>query len=148
MSTSKETLKKILENITEQDIKSEFGNFSREPYKIVKQLEAVTDEMSENDLREGIEKYGDVEQFLSAILLYLAFKATLTRKEVTVGVAEGTAAAFVFGAGSLGHGVACATGVTAIDEISHGIDMVRDFSLDIADFGFEMPEESAVFFAI
>ncbi|MGH8476949.1 MAG: hypothetical protein ACRER2_14475 [Methylococcales bacterium] len=147
MSTSKEALKKILESITEKDIEREFNNFSKEPDKVGKQLQTVTSKMSEKEIDEGVRKYGGVEQFLQALMLYLAFKATLIRKGVTVGVAAGAGAALVFGAGSLCHGVACATGVAAINDIGDGMDMVGDFALSVADFGFEVAEESADFFA-
>ncbi len=146
MATSKEELKRIVENMTDEDLEREFDEFSKNPSKVTKELEKVTDKMSEEEIQQGVNKYGSGEGFLQAIIYYLAFKAALIRKGVQVGVAAGAGAAILFGAGSLAHAVAGATGVAAIEEIGCGIDMAGELCLGVSEAGIEVATESAGFF--
>lgn len=147
MATSKQELKRIVENLTEEDLEEELNILSKKPKKVAKELEKVTDKLTEEEVQQGIKRYGSGEQFLQAIVMYLAFKAALIKRGVQVGVAAGAGAAILFGAGSLAHSVADATGVAAIEEIGCGIDMAGEFCQDVSDAGIEVAAEGAGFFS-
>lgn len=147
MATNKQALQNIIQQITEQDIEQEFKQFAKKPEQVARDLAAVTDKMSEAEIEKGVNQYGGVEQFLDALVMFLAFKAALIRKGVKVGLAAGAGAALIFGAGSLCHNVALATGVSALDEIGEGIDMAGEFAADIAGLGFDVAADSVDFFS-
>ena len=125
----------------------EFKELAKNPSKVAKELEKVTDKLSEEEIQQGIRKYGSGEAFMQAILLFLAYKAALIKRGVQVGIAAGAGAAILFGAGALAHSVAGATGVAAIEQIGCGIDMAGGFCQDVSDAGIEIASESAGFFS-
>jgi hypothetical protein len=145
MSTTKEKLKQIVENLKDEDLEHEYNEFAKNPDKVTKELEKVTEELSEEEIQQGVKRFGSGERFLQVILLYFAYKAALVRKGVQVGVAAGAGGVILFGAGSLSHAVANASEVASLDEIGNGIEMAADLPVDISDVGIEVASESADF---
>ena len=145
-NTSKRDLQRVIENLKDKDIERELNEFSRNSNKVVRDLKTVTGNLSQREVEKGVREYGGAEQFLNAIVLYLAFKAALIRKGLQVSVAAGAGAVLFFGTGSLCHAVAGATGVAALDEIGSGIEMAGELAAEVSGAGLEVAAESAGFF--
>lgn len=145
MSTRDE-LKRVISSISKEEIESEIDALAADPKRLQEDLDHLTDNLSDDDIQEGIEEYGGAEQFMNTLLLFLAFKAALIRKGIAVGVASGAGAVALFGAGAMGHAVANATGIEAIDDIACGIDCAGDLALDVSDVGFAVAESGVGFF--
>ncbi len=143
---SRKKLQDAINSITEKEFETALNSLSKKPKKTEKELEEITEGMTESQIDDGLRQYGGADEFISALISFLAIKGILIRKGIKLGVATGAGAVLIFGTGSLCHGIASATGVVALDDIAEGIDLVGELALDVSELGFAVAEDGLDFF--
>jgi hypothetical protein len=143
--SSKEEIKKIIDNLTEDEIKAELLSLSKQPAQFKKDLNTILSNLSEKNIEQGIKRFGTKEDFINSVKYYIAIKSWLVRNGLKVGVAAGAAGVILYETHEFCHDMACSTGIEGLHDIGDGIKIASDICIDISSFGLDIVSGSVGF---